>query len=397
MATELLEEPKSVPFTIRIDEDLIEKTKQKARKLSYELQKDISHTDLIRQYLIDGIHGKESLEDRPEWLNYAGYNTRFFWTESRRKEFLATDIAKNINDAIENEDWSYPVQLAREIFEYAMDNLGISRKVMLVDKEPQPKPWVYERQARSIAWVRNRRGNVPEQIFEQESIMVPSFEVVSNPELNNSECQTILLFELIAEGVMSVVREIDTNVINALDAAAESRAHSLNGGGLGYHPADPKQYETTTYGGSQIIEVHGGSFCPSHITEALQKIAQHSLEAECMLVRPDDYVKFHEWGKDYLNAPPLKEALKTKNYGDIMGTEILVSDRIPEDHLYILSGQEKLGVLINKQKLHVEPKSNPSKMRKGIVFSSEIGIVIFNDYAVSMVKKNVNSQVEDQT
>jgi len=391
MTTELLEEPKSVTFSLRINEDLIEDAKQEARRLSYEEGVDVPYTDLVRQYIVEGLKSgirPKLPKEEPEWSKFIQYGKRKFWTEERRKAFAKTEISKSLQECIYSNNWCYVVNLGREIFDYVMDNYGIANKVLVSDQEPQPKPWKYERQVANVAWVRSRRGVIPNAIMEQEEILVPGFDVCSNPEISNNDCTPIMLFESLATSVMAVVKEIDQNIIGAIDAAASYRAtEHCYGGSLGYHPADPKQYEVKPDMG-QIVHVTGSLF-PQHITEAIEQIVQHGLVAEHILVRQEDYVKMHLWGKDFLNAPPLKEALKTRNYGDIMGAKILLSDRIKAGKIYILTEADDLGVFINKQKIQIEPKGDPNKLRKGVVVSIEIGILICNDYGIAAVFKDI--------
>jgi hypothetical protein len=71
-----------------------------------------------------------------------------------------------------------------------MDYQGISRKVLVVDAIPQGELVVYDRDVRLPAKVIGMRGRVEDGILEGERVTVPTFNVVSYPQVAIDQIQT---------------------------------------------------------------------------------------------------------------------------------------------------------------------------------------------------------------
>jgi len=78
-------------------------------------------------------------------------------------------------------------QIVVEPIRRSLEYQAVGRKLLLVDELPQGALARYERDVAAIAHVISRRGAVPDQIQEGEEILVPTFEIATNPTVRLSE------------------------------------------------------------------------------------------------------------------------------------------------------------------------------------------------------------------
>ena len=69
----------------------------------------------------------------------------------------------------------------------SLDYQGIGRKLLVVDPLPQGSLPVYDKDVDAKAFVISKRGQVPDQIIEGERVLVPTFEIVSYPQVRFSQ------------------------------------------------------------------------------------------------------------------------------------------------------------------------------------------------------------------
>ena len=69
----------------------------------------------------------------------------------------------------------------------SLDYQGIARKLLVVDPLPQGALPVYDKDVDAKAFVIPKRGSAPDQIIEGDRIQVPTFEIVSYPQVRFSQ------------------------------------------------------------------------------------------------------------------------------------------------------------------------------------------------------------------
>ena len=77
----------------------------------------------------------------------------------------------------------FVVEPIRRSLEYQ----AVGRKLLMVDELPQGAYARYEKDVRQTAQVIPRRGAVPDGITEGEEVLVPTFEIATNPTIRLSE------------------------------------------------------------------------------------------------------------------------------------------------------------------------------------------------------------------
>ena len=69
----------------------------------------------------------------------------------------------------------------------SLDYQGVGRKLLVVDPLPQGALPVYDKDVDARAFVVSKRGQAPDQLIEGDRIQVPTFEIVSYPQVRFSQ------------------------------------------------------------------------------------------------------------------------------------------------------------------------------------------------------------------
>jgi len=133
----------------------------------------------------------------------------------------------------------------------------------------------YERDVASIAHIVSRRGAVPQAIQEGEEFLVPTFEIAAYPTVRLSEIKARRFYIVDRAQIKAkeaIQKEEDTNIFNALLAAADSRA-------------------------DQIV-TNVGDLTTTSLNTAFRLIEQHDLVASKIVTHANQYATIRVFGKD---------------------------------------------------------------------------------------------------
>lgn len=248
----------------------------------------------------------------------------------------------------------------------ALEYQAVGRKLLMVDELPQGALARYEKDVRATATVISRRGGVPDQIVEGEEILVPTFEIATNPTIRISEVKARRFYIVDRAQIKAkeaIQKEEDTNIFNAIDAAVP---------------------------GANTVISTGGALSVSALNQAFATIEQHDLTVGKVVCHALRYADIRNWGKTVYDEATQKEVLTTGLFGHIWTADIHVSSRVPTTTVFILAPAEYVGAFPVRQDITVLPADDPKKLRLGWVIYEEIGIVIINDYATAKVTVTVN-------
>ena len=248
----------------------------------------------------------------------------------------------------------------------ALEYQAVGRKLLMVDELPQGALARYEKDVRATATVISRRGAVPDTIVEGEEILVPTFEIATNPTIRISEVKARRFYIVDRAQIKAkeaIQKEEDTNIFNAIDAAVPA-ANSV----------------TST----------GGALSVSALNQAFATIEQHDLTVGKVVCHALRYADIRNWGKTVYDEATQKEVLTTGLFGHIWTADIHVSSRVPTTTVFVLAPAEYVGAFPVRQDITVLPADDPKKLRLGWVIYEEIGIVIINDYATAKVTVTVD-------
>ena len=250
----------------------------------------------------------------------------------------------------------------------SLEYQAVGRKLLMVDELPQGALARYERDVASIAHVVSRRGAVPDQIQEGEEILVPTWEIAANPTIRLSEIKARRFYIVDRAQIKAkeaIQKEEDTQIFNALVAAADARA---------------------TAGNTQIVTDLGGSLTTTSLNNAFRNIEQHDLVATKIVLHANRYADIRTFGKDFYDEATTREILTTGLYGHLWTADIHVSSRMNKTFVLVVASPDTVGAFPIRQDITVLPADDPKKLRLGWVIYEEVGICIVNDYAISKIE-----------
>lgn len=246
----------------------------------------------------------------------------------------------------------------------ALEYQAVGRKLLMVDELPQGAYARYEKDVRATATVISRRGAVPDMIVEGEEILVPTFEIATNPTVRISEVKARRFYIVDRAQIKAkeaIQKEEDTNILNAINAAVAGLAANL-------------------------VTSTGGALSTSALGQAFAAVEQHDLTVGKVVCHALRYNDIRNWGKTIYDEATQKEVLTTGLFGHIWTADIHVSSRVTPQYVYVLSLAEYVGALPIRQDITVLPADDPKKLRLGWIIYEEIGITVINDYAIARVE-----------
>ena len=248
----------------------------------------------------------------------------------------------------------------------ALEYQAVGRKLLMVDELPQGAYARYEKDVRSTANVISRRGAVPDNIQEGEEVLVPTFEIATNPTIRLSEVKARRFYIVDRAQIKAkeaIQKEEDRNIFNAVIAAAA---------------------------GNTVVST-GGALSLNALNQAFALIEQHDLTVGKIVMHALRYADVRNFGKTVYDEATQKEVLTTGLFGHLFTADIHVSSKVPTTTVFLLAPAEYVGAFPIRQDITVLPADDPKKLRLGWVIYEEVGIVIINDYATARVTVTAGS------
>lgn len=242
----------------------------------------------------------------------------------------------------------------------SLEYQAVGRKLLMVDELPQGALPRYERDVASVATVVARQGAVPDQITEGEEVLVPTFEIAAHPTIRLSEIKARRFYIVDRAQIKAkeaIQKEEDRNIFNALIAAAPTAQEITNVGTL----------ETAS------------------LNTAYKYIETHDLVASKVVMHPESYSAVRSFGKTFYDEATTREILTTGLYGHLWTADIHVSSQLDDSKVIVTASPDTVGAFPIRQDITVLPADDPKKLRLGWVIYEEVGIVVMNDYAVSVI------------
>ena len=243
----------------------------------------------------------------------------------------------------------------------ALEYQAVGRKLLMVDELPQGALARYERDVRSVARVISRRGAVPDEIQEGEEVLVPTFEIATNPQVRLSEIKARRFYIVDRAQIKAkeaIQKEEDSNIFNALLA-------SVNG--------------------AHTVTATGGALTLTALNQAFATIEAHDLTVAKIVMHAQRYADVRNFGKTVYDEATQREVLTSGLFGHLWTADIHVSSRMPTGTVLLTAPADYVGAFPIRQDITVLPADDPKKLRLGWVIYEEIGIVVINDYAVAKV------------
>jgi len=249
------------------------------------------------------------------------------------------------------------VQPIRRALEYQ----AVGRKLLMIDELPQGAMARYERDVRAVAHVISRRGAVPDEIQEGEEVLVPTFEIATNPQVRLAEIKARRFFIVDRAQIKAkeaIQKEEDTNIFTCLLAAVNA-AHT--------------------------VAATGGALSLTALNQAFATIESHDLTVAKIVMHAQRYADVRNFGKTVYDEATQREVLTSGLFGHLWTADIHVSSRMPTTTVLLTAPAEYVGAFPVRQDITVLPADDPKKLRLGWVIYEEVGIVVINDYAVAKI------------
>jgi hypothetical protein len=247
----------------------------------------------------------------------------------------------------------------------SLDYQGVGRKLLVIDPLPQGSLPVYDKDVDAKAYVISKRGQVPDQLIEGDRIQVPTFEIVSYPQVRYSQ-----------------VKERRFNVIDRAQQRAKSDIMAVEDQEI-FSLVD--QAATT---GVNAVTVSSTGLTREALTQAFKEVEKHDLVVTKIVMNAQAFADIRAWGQNEFDPVTQHEVLQTGLFGHIWTADILISKKVPLNTVYVLADPEFVGVMPIRQDIQVIPADKPEELRLGWVIYEEIGLGIVNSMAVSKIVIN---------
>ena len=255
-----------------------------------------------------------------------------------------------------------------------LDYHGIARRALVVDPLPQGAMPTYDRDIDVAAVVISSNGTGPESRVFGERVVVPEFEIYSNPTVRIAEVKR-RRFNVIDRAVQKARQEImaqeDANVFAALDAAAG--------------------VENT------LQDVSDSGMLKRDLIEIKAQVDRWDLVTTKFFMNINEFNDILKWGSGggqgvgggEVDPVTMREVLQTGLYARIWGADVMVSKIVPPGTVYGCADPEFVGVMPIRQDIEVLPADEPKQLKLGWVVSEIIGIGIVNPRGVAAGRKSV--------
>ena len=247
----------------------------------------------------------------------------------------------------------------------SLDYQGVGRKLLVVDPLPQGSLPVYDKDVDAKAYVISKRGQVPDQIIEGDRIQVPTFEIVSYPQVRYSQVKE-RRFNVIDRAQQRAKSDImaveDEEIFNLIDEAATN--------------------------GVNAVTISSTGLTREALTQAFKEVEKHDLVVTKIVMNAQAFADIRSWGQNEFDPVTQHEVLQTGLFGHIWTADILISKKVPLNTIYVLADPEFVGVMPIRQDIQVIPADKPESLRLGWVIYEEIGLGIVNSMAVAKIEVN---------
>lgn len=275
----------------------------------------------------------------------------------QQKEYL-------IQKALETEEGRIALaQAMANPIRTSLDYQGIARKLFVVDPLPQGALPVYDKDVDARAFVVSKRGQVPDQIIEGDRITVPTFEIVSYPQVR---------FSQVKERRFNVIDRAQQRAKSDIMAAEDETAFSL--------------LEAASTAGINPVTVSAGKLTREALTAAFKEVEKHDLVVTKIVMNASAFADIRAWGRDEFDPVTQHGVLHTGLFGHLWTADILISKKCPVDTVYVLADPEFVGVMPVRQDIQVIPADQPEKLRLGWVIYEEIGMAVANPLGIAKIK-----------
>jgi HK97 family phage major capsid protein len=250
-----------------------------------------------------------------------------------------------------------------------LDYEGVFRRAAVVDPLPQGALPYYDRDVDVPAIVIGEEGQTPETIVKGKRILVPLFELASNPKIPFTQ-----------------IKERRYNLIDrAQDKAKQDIQASEDD--LGFNALQVASAQINPNTGlpfNAVINV-AGSLDRDALADAFAEVEKHDLRVARMFMNARDYSDIRKFGRDQLDPITQKSLLNTGLMAQIWGADIIVSRVVPIGTIFVCTEEKFLAVMPQRIDITVLPADDPDNRLIGWSIFEQIGIGVWNPRGIGLI------------
>jgi HK97 family phage major capsid protein len=251
-----------------------------------------------------------------------------------------------------------------------LDYEGVFRRAAVVDPLPQGALPYYDRDVDVPAIVIGEEGQTPETIVKGKRILVPLFELASNPKIPFTQ-----------------IKERRYNLIDrAQDKAKQDIQASEDDLGFSALQVAAAQINPNTGLPFNAITPASGSLDRDALADAFAEVEKHDLRVARMFMNARDYSDIRKFGRDQLDPVTQKSLLNTGLMAQIWGADIIVSRVVPIGTIFVCTEEKFLAVMPQRIDVTVLPADDPDNRLIGWSIFEQIGIGVWNPRGVSLIE-----------
>lgn len=246
-------------------------------------------------------------------------------------------------------------------FSKRIEKDALSRKLLDVHSLKGNAPAVFDRDIDVAASVISTNGSTVESRVFGDRVVVPTFEVSSNPTVKFSEYnkRPWILDRAIKKGIMEVFAQELALTLSAIEAAALE---------------------------SNVSQDIANVLSKNDVLNIISEVTKHGLPCSKIVLHQNELSDIKKWGSD--NDVDLMLNIKPNGFcGKVFNIDTYVSHIVPPGTVYALSTPDNVGKIITKGNVSVYNAHRIELLKYGWVIRSEIGIGILHTNGVAIGKK----------
>jgi HK97 family phage major capsid protein len=250
-----------------------------------------------------------------------------------------------------------------------LDYEGVFRRAVVVDPLPPGALPYYDKDINVPAIVIAEEGKTPETIIKGKRILIPLFELGSNPKIPFTQ-----------------VKERRYNLIDRAQDKAKQEIQAAEDD-LGFSAFDVALAQVDPITGLPFNATIGaaGSLDRDALADGFAEVEKHDLRIARMFMNARDYSDIRKWGRDQLDPVTQRSLFNTGLQAMIWGAEIIVSRVVPVGTVYVCAEEKFLGIMPQRIDITVLPADDPDARLVGWSIFEQIGIGVWNPRAISQI------------
>jgi len=243
-----------------------------------------------------------------------------------------------------------------------LDYEGVFRRAAVVDPLPQGALPYYDKDVNVPAVVISEEGKTPETIVKGKRILIPMFELGSNPKIP---------FTQVKERRFNLIDRAQDKAKQEIQAAEDE---------LGFAALDVALAQTDPLTGSVFNAsiAAAGALDRDALADAFAEVEKHDLRVARLFMNARDYSDIRKWGRDQLDPVSQKSLLNTGLMAMLWGAEVIVSRIVPIGTVYVLTEEKHLAIIPQRIDITVLPADDPDARLIGWSIFEQLGIGVWN-------------------